>query len=426
MNSPTFMVKSLLIYLTFLFLTTPGWGQSNNSSGNIFGIQQAQLSGFSDDERVKVLLLNLLPSGMTETAAEEIAKALQLNVYNTNHFTVVGPSEWNAQIKDRDPTMADCHDIACGVMIGKMFHADKVLVGTIHSEIMLNDNGKEEPSIILSIRLVDTRTNITDFTDEVQFNDLKMHDELFRMAERISENSLLLGNVLAVKHSGISINLGRAQGIKIGHRLVISRRKSFKSDSVEKTAGKTFQKIALAEIVQVSDLSSEAVIVQKISSVAKGDQIQTYVNNEKLIHLITQTRKELDTQKKLKPKKQVIRLGPTITKGSIFSNWSKLYNLTKSQHDRWLYTTAGAGTATIILLSGAFDISGFLSILPWVAGAGSVYSGIKYFHYREMLNELSTEGRSRGFLTSSLTNELPGWHWTPVKKGFNIAWVKHF
>ena len=426
MNSPTFLVKTLLIFLTCLFFTTPGWGQSNNSSGNIFGIQQTQLSGFSDDERVKVLLLNLLPSGMTETAAEEIAKALQLNVYNTNHFSVVGPSEWNAQIKDRDPTLADCHDIACGVMIGKMFHADKVLVGTIHSEIMLNDKGKEEPSIILSIRLVDTRTNITDFTDEVQFNDLKMHDELFRMAERISENSLLLGNVLAVKHSGISINFGRAQGIKIGQRLVISRRKSFKSDSVEKTAGKTFQKIALAEIVQVSDLSSEAVIVQKISSVAKGDQIQTYVNNEKLIHLITQTRKELDTQKKLKPKKQVIRLGPTITKGSIFSNWSKLYNLTKSQHDRWLYTTAGAGTATIILLSGAFDISGFLSILPWVAGAGSVYSGIKYFHYREMLNELSTEGRSRGFLTSSLTNELPGWHWTPVKKGFNIAWVKHF
>ena len=427
MNSFTFLVKTLLIFFTSLFFTTPGWGQSNNSSGNIFGIQQTQLSGFSDDERVKVLLLNLLPSGITETAAVEIAKALQLNVYNTNHFSVVGPSEWNAQIKDRDPTLADCHDIACGVMIGKMFNADKVLVGTIHSEIMLNDNGKEERSIILSIRLVDTRTNITDFTDEVQFSDLKMHDELFRMAERISDNSLLLGNVLAVKHSGIIINLGRAQGIKIGHRLVISRRKSFKSDSAENTVGKTFQKIALAEIVQVSDLSSEAVIVQKISSVAKGNQIQTYVNNEKLIYLITQTRKELDIQKKLKPKNRVIRLGPTVTKVSTdFSNWSKRFNLTKSEHDRWLYTTVGAGAATILFLSGTFNISGFLSILPWVAGAGSVYSGIKYFHYREMINELSTEGRSRGFLTSSLTNDLPGWHWTPVKKGFNIAWVKHF
>ena len=80
MNSPTYLVKFLLIYFTFLFFTTPGWGQSNNSSGNIFGGQNTQLSGFSDDERVKVLLLNFLPSGMTETAAEEIEKVLQLNV----------------------------------------------------------------------------------------------------------------------------------------------------------------------------------------------------------------------------------------------------------------------------------------------------------------------------------------------------------
>ena len=55
--------------------------------------EHTKLSGFSDDGRVKVLLLNLLPSGMTETAAQEIAKALQLNIYNTNHFTVVGPEE---------------------------------------------------------------------------------------------------------------------------------------------------------------------------------------------------------------------------------------------------------------------------------------------------------------------------------------------
>jgi len=427
MKALIFFVKLLSIFLIFILIYTPSWGQSNSSNKNIFGLQQSQLSGFSNDDRIKLLLLNLLPSGMTETAAKEIAKALQLNLYNTNHFTVVGTSEWIQKIKDRDPTLADCHDIACGVMIGKMFHADKVLVGTIHSETILNENGKEEPSIILSIRLVDTRTNITDFTDDVQFNDLKMHDELFRMAERISQHTLLLGNVIAMKQSEITTNFGRAQGIKIGHRLVISRRESLKSNSGETTTSKTNNNIAIAEIVRVSDLSSEAVIVQKISSVVKGDQIQTYINNEKLIKLITQTRKELDTHKKLKPKKRVIRLGPTITKGSTdYSKWSKLYNFTKSQHDRWLYTTAGAGTATIILLSGAFNISGFLSILPWVAGAGSIYSGIKYFDYREMLNELSAVGRSRGFLSNSLTNEFPGWHFTPFKKGFKIAWVKQF
>ena len=170
-------------------------------------LEHAQLSGFSDDGRVKVLLLNLLPSGMTETAAQEIAKALQLNIYNTNHFTVVGPEEWYIQIKDSDPTLADCHDIACGVMIGKLFRSDKVLVGTIHSEIMLNEKGKEEPSFILSVRMVDARTNITNFSDEVQFTDLQMHDELFHLAARISDNTLMVGNIVDKKQSGITVNL---------------------------------------------------------------------------------------------------------------------------------------------------------------------------------------------------------------------------
>ena len=148
MKALIFLVKLLSIFLIFILIYTPSWGQSNSSNKNIFGLSQSQLSGFSNDDRIKLLLLNLLPSGITETAAKEIAKALQLNLYNTNHFTVVGTSEWIPQIKDRDPTLADCHDIACGIMIGKMFHADKVLVGTIHSETILNENGKEDPSII--------------------------------------------------------------------------------------------------------------------------------------------------------------------------------------------------------------------------------------------------------------------------------------
>ncbi|MEC8478277.1 MAG: hypothetical protein VXZ12_06995, partial [SAR324 cluster bacterium] len=63
-----------------------------------FNFETDSVTGFSEDGRVKILLLTLLPKGMTETAAEEISRALQLNLFNTNHFTVVGPSEWNAQI----------------------------------------------------------------------------------------------------------------------------------------------------------------------------------------------------------------------------------------------------------------------------------------------------------------------------------------
>ena len=93
-------------------------------------------------ELFKILLLTLLPRGMTETAAEEITSAVQLNLFNTNHFTVVGPSEWNAQIEERDPSLADCYDIACGVLIGKLFNADKVLIGSIMTKEIFNEENK--------------------------------------------------------------------------------------------------------------------------------------------------------------------------------------------------------------------------------------------------------------------------------------------
>jgi len=427
MNLTLFIRKVSLLCFSFLFISSTSWSQSNNYQKNSNNLKLTQLSGFSDDGRIKLLLLNLLPTGMTETAAVEIGKALQLNIYNTNHFTVVGPDEWNAGIRDQDPTLADCHDIACGTMIGKLFHADKVLVGNLNSEIILNENSEEESSFVLSVRMVDTRTNITDFVDEVQFTDLQIHDELFRLAERISDNTLLVGNVMNSKPSGITINLGRAQGIKTGQQIVILRRLSPKSTELANTQESYYENIALGEVVQVSDLSAKAVIVQKISLVSQGNQVKTYIDKEKLIHLITQTRKELDTQKRLKPKNRVILLEPKVGKVSTdYSKWSLRYRQTKVLHDRWLFSTAGAGGATILFLSGIIKMSGALNVLPWIAGAGTIYTGIRYLHYRDLMDELSTKGRSKGFISSSFNIQHSGWQLNPVSKGFKLNWVKRF
>jgi len=419
-------LKAFIISISSIFFTSFVWAQSGIYQNNTIDFEHNQLTGFSDDGRVKVLLLNLLPSGMTETAAQEIVKALQLNIYNTNHFTIVGPAEWNIQIKDSDPTLADCHDIACGVMIGKLFRADKVLVGNIQSEIMLNEKGKEEPSFILSVRMVDARTNITNFSDEVQFTDLQMHDELFRLAARISDNTLMIGNILEKKQSGITVNLGRAQGIKPGQRFVISRQIS-NDNTGEGTTEKIYKNIGLAEVVQISDLSSEAVIIQKLSPVSVGDKIQTYINTEKLNRFIMQTRKELDTQKRMQPKKRIFRLGPSVAAESKdYVLWLNRYNQTKAEHDRWMYTAAGTGGATLLFLSGIIETTGILEVLPWIAGAGTVYSGIQFFRYRNMLNEISTEGRTQGYFSSSDALKNFEIKMNPIQKGLQVAFIKYF
>ena len=71
-----------------------------------------------------------------------------------------------------------------------------------------------------------------------------------------------------------------------------------------------------------------------------------------------QTRKELDTQKRLQPKKRIFRLGPSVAEGSKdYVLWLNRYNQTKADHNRWMYTTAGAGAATLLFLSGIITVS---------------------------------------------------------------------
>ena len=383
MNSIIFFRKTFFALIIILYLSSFVWGKSNNLMQDSKKSNNQKLSGFSDDDRTKLLLLNLFPSGLTEVASEEISKILQINIFNTNHFSVLGPEEWNSEIKHQNPTLADCHDISCGTMIGNLFGAEKVLVGTLHSEMVLNENSEQEMSFILSVRMVDTRTNNTDFSDEIQFTDLLMHDELFRLAARLSENTLLVGKVLKIKNSGIYLDLGRAQGIQTGQQMILSKRKFIKEGLKTENMNTSNKNIAIAEVVQVSDLSSEAVIIQKISNVFEGDRVLTFIDREKLVKLISQTRKELDTQKRLRPKKQILQLDHSISKkGSNYEIWSKLYRDSKNLHDRWLYIASGAGAATILFLSGTIKTDGLLEILPWIAGSGTIYSGFRYLQYR--------------------------------------------
>ena len=82
--------------------------------------------------------------------------------------------------------------------------------------------------------------------------------------------------------------------------------------------------------------------------------------------------------------------------------------------------------AQLYYLSGTFKTNGILEVLPWIAGAGTVYSGIRFFHFRNMLNEISTEGRSQGYFSSSLTEKDFELKWTPLQKGLKVAFIKYF
>lgn len=397
-----------LIWFTGGSLFSSVMAQSGFFQEESFSFETDRLSGFSEDGRVKILLLTLVPSGMTETAAEEIGKALQLNLYNTNHFTVVGPSEWNAQIQARDPSLADCHDIACGILVGKLFNSDKVLVGKISMETILDDNAQEEQGMVLSLRLVDVVTNITTFSDEIQFMDENMHDSLFKLASRISENTLLRGHVLSVQKKEVVIDLGRAHGLKVGHQVVVFTQASATADLEGQTLEVSQKNIAVVQIHRLNDMSSEAIILQKIEDIRQGYLIKTFVNFSKQVQLIAKTRRELDTQKRLTPKTRPLELIPELVDdASGRFEWQRRLNDAEQNQERWMYSSIGAATVTFFLINGTLQIfsENLNQYLTWAALGATVYSGYQFIQFRKLVEEIKGEGRIKGF-TPDITYQL--------------------
>ena len=398
----------LLTALTFLLTSFTATAQSDFLQGNTFNYDNQLVSGFSEDGRVKVLLLTLLPYDLTETAAEKIGRALQLNLFNTNHFTVVGPSEWNAQIQERDPTLADCHDIACGVLIGKLFNADKVLVGSVRAETILDENGNEVQGLVLRAKIVDVLTIEIDYDDEVRFTDARLHDSLFQMALRISHNTQLRGYVLKLNAATITVDLGRAHGLKVGNRLVVFRPTTATSTLEGQPLELNFENIAIAEAIRVNDMSSEINLIQRRSSVLIGDQVRTYVNKNKQITLIAQTRKELDTQKRIAPRTKPLKLVPQqLVQGDTGENrWARKYAAAQENEEFWTIAAIVAAGGAVLSASGIIKIdSGIDQYLPWIFGGSTIYSGYRYVEGRDTVDALRAEGRSSGFLS---------WKWSPT------------
>ena len=337
--------------------------QSNFFQEDLFNLESDVMSGFSDDGRMKVLMLTLAPYGMTETAAGEVSKALQLSIFNTNHFTVVGPSEWNTSVLGVDG---------------------------------------EAQGFQMDVRLVDVLTNVTDYTDQILFTDAQMHEEFFMLAQRLSKNTELQGYVTSLTNSSIVVDLGIEHGLEMGAQLVIFRREADLLSSSDSEVPKETN-IAIARIHRISQGRANAIIVQQIEQVREGDFIKTYLDVSKQIKLISDTRRELDTQKRLEPPQEEFPLQPelVITDRDL---WLQRFQIAAAEEERWLIATVGTGAGTLLLLSGRLELAqqseGVGQLLPWIVGAAFGYSGYQYIQARNILSEIKAEGEIKGFVSN--------------------------
>jgi len=361
-------------------------GTPGSLSGTLFA---GDIELFANDGRIKLLVLGLSPFGLTESATEQIGLILQKNLRNTGHFDVVGPREANASFERAAPELVDCREIACGVEAGKRVSADFVLVGTL---------SLVDPVFALRVRIIDTTNNLTDYEEEIRFRDSSMDEDLFQLANNISRNSLLKGRVLNTSIRGIVISLGRVHGIQLGDHMVIYKQEVPITNLEGQQVDTQRKNVAIVRVLNVNQNSSEAILVHKTEEPQVGYFAHTYLDPQRQIELVENTRKELDTGIRLANRIRPLELAPVMVQDTERARWVDSLRKQEAERDFWFTAGLVAGGVTLYVLNGydSGDSSSQLQLLA--AGGATGYIFWRWNQTRNSVNDLLVEGRARGYV----------------------------
>lgn len=351
---------------------------------------------FPDDGRVKMLVLALNPIGITESAAEQIGLILQKNLNNTAHFAVVGPRETDAIYEQQRPELVDCREIACGVESGRLLGAEKVLVGSLL---------REGDLFRLNVRVIQVANNLTDHEDTVRFGDDEMDETLFRLANNISDNTLLTGQILSTSIRGVVLNLGIRDGLQLGDFLTVYKEEVPISNLEGQVIDRQRKNIAIAKVLRVNDRTAEALIVHSVEEPQVGHFAATYRSPQRQTLLVEDTRRELDTGIRLENKLRPLELAPVMLADEERTQWQERYAEAKAATDFW-WTVAGAGGVATLIVFLNFDDSNFGRLQAVAALGITGYGAYKALEWRDTADALELEGRAKGYLDAGLHLEL--------------------
>ncbi|MCH8842903.1 MAG: hypothetical protein IID61_07970 [SAR324 cluster bacterium] len=343
---------------------------------------------FPPDDRTKLLILGINPIDVTESAAEQIGLILQKNLSNIAHFSVVGPRETDALYESQRPDLIDCREIACGVESGKFLGADKVLVSRIQ---------RRGEGFFVRVRLIEIINNLTDFEESVRFNDSNMDEVLFRLANSISDNTLIVGRVLSSSIRGIVLDLGIKDGLKLGDFLIIYKEDVPITDLEGEVIDVQRKTLAIVKTLRVNDNTSEALLVHSVEDPQITHYAATFRNPARQTKLLEETRRELDTGIRLANKLRPLELAPVALADEERKNWRIRIAQTVAEKTLWA-TVATIGAIVSVVLFSTFDNTDLERFEIAAAIAVTGYGGFKWLASRDELNQLKVEGLTKGYL----------------------------
>jgi len=356
-----------------------------------------------DDSKSRIIVLQFGTTGMTESSAKAFSTMIARNMDNTNRFEVVDLEEAESVVIKQDPTLLPCFEIGCGIQIGRIMDAERILTG----HISLSKSGL----FSLTIKLVHVLGNKLEFEDTIRFSDENMDRRFYQLSTRIAKNTPLSGNVLEANNKIAVISLGSHDGLSVGDQLVLYRQQIIEAEpfSMQGNSGKSRKKnIGILTITKVGKRSSEGVYFQSIENALPNQSVTTFLEKRKQIQLIDAVRKELDTnERNVYEIEKIVELSPVQLKDIEKEKWIRQVVVTQNSQSFWELVLMISGGVTGFVLYQYSDGDD----LKLMASLGTVgYSALRFFSLRKEINDLENEGKFKGYIDFGFQPKLQKAH----------------
>lgn len=134
---------------------------------------------YSQQEKIKLAILDLLPQHVPEPTALMVSDLLRTELFNTGLFRVIERSEMESVLKEQEFQISGCTETECAVQVGKLLSARKILIGTV---------GKLGKEYIINARIVDVESGEMEFADNTAVeSESRLRQAVKEFAQKLSK-----------------------------------------------------------------------------------------------------------------------------------------------------------------------------------------------------------------------------------------------
>jgi hypothetical protein len=248
-------------------------------------------------EKITVAVLDFEPKNIPQESAEAITDLLRTELFNTGRFMVVERQKIQKILEEQKFQMSGLTDTDKAAQLGRLLNVKKIMIGSV------TRLGNTQ---ILNTRILDVQSGLVELAEAVECKggDEALPAAVTELSLKVSYKIGLEGSIIRITGDVLYIDLGAADGVKVGDVFSVIRAGDTVTDLEGRVIGTNSEAIGSLMITKAQDRFSEAVVKEGSRAYQRGDKVKPEEEGaqygEPARAVKTETRKEAPREKKAK------------------------------------------------------------------------------------------------------------------------------